>query len=461
MRLKVQLVICADDGRTDTSHEVAVLEKDCQRIEQLGLTLAEAKQLLTRLQQYMVAYQATAFVTTRSHCQACGARLQRKEQTTRVLRTLFGTVRLTSPRLYPCRCQTHATTTFRPLTALLTESTTPELLFLETKWASLISYGMTARVLKDFLPMDETINATTIQNHTLAVAQRCERELEEDQDGVADSCPGDRGPLSLPKGPFSVGLDGGYVRDWEQKQRHFEVMVGKSVPPNQLAKCFGFVQSYDTKAKRRLSTVLQSQGVQNTQPLTFLSDGGETVRTLPSQLHPQSEHLLDWVHLTMRVTVLGQYIKGLIRLERVVGEGTRKRLNSVKWLLWHGKVDKALDRLKDLDGCMNHFTDIYPRFPQLKNAVQKFRTYIENNRGFIPNYGQRYRRGETISTAFVESTVNFVLSKRFVKSQSMQWTKRGAHLLLQTRVKTLNHELASTFRHWYPDLQVEDTARAA
>jgi hypothetical protein len=50
MRLKVQLVISADDGRTDTTHEVTVLEKDCQRIEQLGLTLAEAKQLLTQLQ---------------------------------------------------------------------------------------------------------------------------------------------------------------------------------------------------------------------------------------------------------------------------------------------------------------------------------------------------------------------------------------------------------------------------
>jgi hypothetical protein len=54
-----------------------------------------------------------------------------------------------------------------------------------------------------------------------------------------------------------------------------------------------------------------------------------------------------------------------------------------------------------------------------------------------------------------------VISKRFVKKQSMQWTNRGAHLLLQTRVKTLNNELASIFRRWYPDFQVEDTALAA
>src|SRR5712692_8970445 len=230
MRLKVQLVISADDDGTDTIHDVAVLEKDCQRLEQLGLTLAEAKQLLTQLQQHVVAQQATAFVTMRSHCETCGTPLQLKEQTTRVLRTLFGTVLLPSPRLYHCRCRTSMMTTFRPLTALLTESTTPELLFMETKWASLISYGMTARVLKDFLPLDKTLNATTVHNHTLAVAQRCEEELGENEGVGVNSCPGDGGSWSHPEGPFCVGLDGGYVRDWDQKQHHFAVSVGKSMP---------------------------------------------------------------------------------------------------------------------------------------------------------------------------------------------------------------------------------------
>jgi hypothetical protein len=56
MRVKVQLVICVDGERTDTIHDVAILEKDCQRIEQLGLTLSEAKQLLTQLQQHVLAY---------------------------------------------------------------------------------------------------------------------------------------------------------------------------------------------------------------------------------------------------------------------------------------------------------------------------------------------------------------------------------------------------------------------
>ena len=60
-------------------------------------------------------------------------------------------------------------------------------------------------------------------------------------------------------------------------------------------------------------------------------------------------------------------------------------------------------------------------------------------------------------TAFVESTINQVVSKRFVKKQQMQWTPRGAHLLLQTRTKVLNDDLENVFRDWYPQFH----ARAA
>ena len=47
-------------------------------------------------------------------------------------------------------------------------------------------------------------------------------------------------------------------------------------------------------------------------------------------------------------------------------------------------------------------------------------------------------------------TINQVVSRRFVKKQQMQWTLRGAHLLLQTRTKVLNNELEDVFRRWFP-----------
>ena len=87
---------------------------------------------------------------------------------------------------------------------------------------------------------------------------------------------------------------------------------------------------------------------------------------------------------------------------------------------------------------------------KVADDLSEFETYICNNREFIPNFGERRRQGETISTAFVESTINQVVSRRFVKKQQMQWTLRGAHLLLQTRTRVLNEDLDDLFRGWYP-----------
>ena len=51
--------------------------------------------------------------------------------------------------------------------------------------------------------------------------------------------------------------------------------------------------------------------MQPNQQVDFLSDGGEDVRNVQLYLNPQAEHLLDWFHLTMRLTVLNQTAKGL------------------------------------------------------------------------------------------------------------------------------------------------------
>jgi hypothetical protein len=56
----------------------------------------------------------------------------------------------------------------------------------------------------------------------------------------------------------------------------------------------------------------------------------------------------------------------------------------------------------------------------------------------------------------VESLVNALLTKRLSKKQSMQWTPEGAHLLLQIRTRTLNGDLADSFRQWYPTLSLQD-----
>ena len=49
-----------------------------------------------------------------------------------------------------------------------------------------------------------------------------------------------------------------------------------------------------------------------------------------------------------------------------------------------------------------------------------------------------------------------VVSKRFAKKQQMQWSKRGAHLLLQTRTRALDGTLRDLFVTWYPGMAAND-----
>ena len=83
-------------------------------------------------------------------------------------------------------------------------------------------------------------------------------------------------------------------------------------------------------------------------------------------------------------------------------------------------------------------------------------TYIANNAAALPDYSERWFNGERISTAFAESTVNLVVSRRFAKKQQMQWSKQGAHRLLQTRTKALDGTLRDLFTTWYPAMAAND-----
>lgn len=224
--------------------------------------------------------------------------------------------------------------------------------------------------------------------------------------------------------------------------------------------------------------------MQANQQLTFVTDGGDTVRALPEYLSPNAEHLLDWFHVAMRLTVMGQYAKGLSATaaattsaaalaagdDAAEGEAepaitmtpaaAERQLGSIKWYLWHGNVPDALEAIENLAWQCAAVAETDSRAKKLAKVLAEFQGYIENNRGAIPNYGERYRNGEAISSAIAESTVNQVISKRMVKKQQMQWTPQGAHLLLQTRTRVLNDELEALFQEWYPAFRPLATSAA-
>jgi len=115
--------------------------------------------------------------------------------------------------------------------------------------------------------------------------------------------------------------------------------------------------------------------------------------------------------------------------------------------------------IEDFEADLSELETAYPNLRKFITAAHEFATYIASNTASLINYGERYRSGERISSAFVEATVNAVVSKRFAKKQQMQWTRRGAHLLLQTHTRALDGTLRSTFEHWFPGLANDNADR--
>src|SRR4029077_3622856 len=79
----------------------------------------------------MVAEQVAEFVAQQGCCPDCGKARPRKGRHEIVYRTLFGKLRLDSPRLYECPCRGPARASLSPLAERLPERTSPELAYLE------------------------------------------------------------------------------------------------------------------------------------------------------------------------------------------------------------------------------------------------------------------------------------------------------------------------------------------
>jgi hypothetical protein len=67
-------------------------------------------------------------------------------------------------------------------------------------------------------------------------------------------------------------------------------------------------------------------------------------------LNPQAEHLLDWFHISMRLTVMTQLAKSIEADDQPnLSAEIEKELECLKWNLWHGNVHKALQIVEDLE----------------------------------------------------------------------------------------------------------------
>ena len=140
MKISIQIIIDPENGEPTVIKPIAEFRREDLAADTLGLTIEESKSLLRNIQSEFVDQQVKQYIDKHKTCNQCHKELKIKGQNKIVYRTLFGKLKLSNPRLYTCFCdKDNKNKSLSLLSAILPERSSPELQYLETKWASLVS----------------------------------------------------------------------------------------------------------------------------------------------------------------------------------------------------------------------------------------------------------------------------------------------------------------------------------
>ena len=375
-------------------------------------------------------------------------------------RSVFGDVPVRVRRLVSCPCQGSGEAKSFAVLDLDAATVAPELAYVTARYAALVPFGKVAALLSELLPISGAQNAGTVRNRTLRVGE----------DVVLPHATKTAEPTATQAAePVVVGFDGGYVRSrHRQEERHFEVIAGKVIDAHGIQSRLAFARNSPTIASEAFKQALAAAGVQADTPATVLCDGDAGLWRMQREALPKATVVLDWWHAAVHFEHALQAARGLGAgsADTPLADGAVRGLERAKWRLWHGRWPGCRRKLAALRrwARRKQVRDV-AGIVRLERHVSELLAYLERNEGALVHYAARRRRGEPISTAFVESAVNEIVAKRMNKKQQMRWNRATVQPFLEVRTAVLNDTLEDAFRHCYlgfrPANNDEATAAAA
>ena len=229
-------------------------------------------------------------------------------------------------------------------------------------------------------------------------------------------------------GELIANIDGGHIKA-RGLSRSFEAMIVSVHNPENLQKVNKshtiisaktiVASAKDDKQetiKLLFKNACKREGLTKETNITCLADGAENCKSIADSITDYCNkitYILDWFHISMKFQNIA------------MPEEFSELFNQVKWNLWHGNSDKALQRLDELK---LKITD-----KALVVKLNKLYNYINNNKSGIVNYEARKKDGLVFTSNLAESTVNTLINERQKGKQKMLWSRNGAHNVLQIR----------------------------
>ncbi len=448
----LRLVEIGIDG---SSRSVDVLEivrpGDLGDLADLGLSLADSRQLLAQVQQAVVAAQSRDHAARRPTCRSCTAPCQVKDYRPHRIATLFGQVTLRLPRFRCANCGGAEAGVGWPAHC----RSTPGLDQIRAHLSALMPYRIAAGLLEHLLPVDAGIHGETVRRRTLRLGEQLR--------GTAAAEP------AAPAAAITLTLDATFIRSCEAGQRHLEVRLGNVETSDGARQIFASVARTDTPIEALIRRGLKDVGQNADTELTTFTDGCSGLRSILADAGVTMRPFLDWFHIAMRLRHAEQ-VAGSLSADTREREHAKavivEQIDRLHWRIWNGKA-------KDAKVTLEHIIKVMPAFQgepggrkkdpssrRLWTALREIDRYLSSQSAWLVNYAERHRAGLRVGTALTEGAANFLVNRRMNKSQQMRWSRRGADLLLQVRCAVLNGKLDPGFGQLF-NAQANPSSEAA
>src|SRR3954447_340631 len=255
-----------ETGVDGSSRSIDVLAIDCLGelgdIADLGLTLAQGKQLVALVQQEIVTAQSRDHAVRRPECRTCTTPCQVKDYRPHQIATLFGQVVLRLPRFRCAGCGGAEAGHGWPAHC----RSTPELDQIRAQFSACMPYRVAAGVLEYLLPIDAGSDPETLRACTLKVGA-----------DLRDAAPAEPATAAA---AITLTLDSTFIRSCEDGQRHLEVRLDNVETSDGGRQVFAAVAKTDTSIETLIRRGLAEVGTATDTGLTAFTDGCPGLRSI-------------------------------------------------------------------------------------------------------------------------------------------------------------------------------------
>lgn len=393
----------------------------------LGLRHSEQISLLEKIQNSILAEQSKLIARDLKNCPNCGQKLSRNGYTQSKFHAVFSDheLQLQKHRCHNPECRWQRVPT---ITSMFGTNIHPDLAKLQCEQGVLFSYREAQSNLDKLNTYHRSVN-----NHTQIsrLTDQVGAILSEQHliPPVEEAC-------AQPAKELIVQVDGGHIPIQERAKRSFEALSAIVYCPESLQvvdqhhreiinkSCV--LSAKDDKLetiKNYLLNAAHQQGMNQNTVVTALADGVKTCWSVIAALKPYCQRLepiLDWFHIGKKFQTV----------KYALCDSFEDPLESCKWNMWHGNVKESLIKLEML---MLNISD-----SQKCSKLRGLYNYLKQNQDYIVNYDERKRLGKTFTSQVAESHLESIINARHKKSGKMQWSREGAHNVLQIRSEIIS-----------------------